>query len=154
MAKRPVYTDPYGSPMEGMPPPGRGPKQVHLGAEEYQHCRELMLENIRAMDRNEIYTLGAVAVTTGFSLSSTSDAVAFGSAFIPLALTWIARLRYIGLGNFVRSINDYLREMEFLNPSIGWTTFQRARLAPNCDATVWPSGRCWHWAHSPLRFSR
>jgi hypothetical protein len=77
------------------------------------------------MDRNEVYTLGAVAVTIGFSLSTPSDAVAVCSAMIPIALTYIARLRYVGIGIMVRSLNNFMVQKEASNRSISWNSYQR-----------------------------
>jgi|tagenome__1003787_1003787.scaffolds.fasta_scaffold20988451_7 hypothetical protein len=100
-----------------------------LSAEEYRHCRELLLENVRSMDRNEIYTLGAVAVTMVFSLTATNPAVAIGSAMIPLALSYMARLRYMGIGIMTRTLNTFMVRMVKANPSISWTTFERSAKA-------------------------
>jgi len=100
-----------------------------LSVEEYNHCRELLLENVRAMDRNEVYTLGAVGATVVFSLAATNAVVAAASAAIPLALSIVARLRYRSIGIMTRVLNSYVAQLEKANPSIGWTTFHRKRKA-------------------------
>ena len=102
-----------------------GVPENDLSAEEYAHTRQLIIENIRSMDRNEVYTLGAVALTMAFSLSASRADIAIGSAVIPLALTYVARLRYLGIGIMIRTLNDFTRRKEQLNSSISWTTFQR-----------------------------
>ena len=98
---------------------------AHLEDAEYEYLRNLMLEYVRSIDRNEIYTLGAAAVTMGFSLSSTNQAIAIGSALIPFVLILLAYSRYRGIATMCGTITDFMLERERVNRSIIWSSYQR-----------------------------
>jgi len=97
-----------------------------LLAEEYKGCRDLFLENVRAMERNEIYSLGAIGAVMVYAVSATDPRIAIPSSLIPLAISVIGKMRYIGFGITAGSLNSYIQKLEAEHDDIGWTTFQRA----------------------------
>jgi hypothetical protein len=103
--------------------------RAHLEQAEYEYCRNLLLQYVQSIDRNEIYTLSAVAITMGFSLSSTNRTVAIGSSLVPAALVTLAYLRYRGIAKMCGTITEFLIAREKDNPSINWSTHQRTTSA-------------------------
>ena len=104
-------------------------RRAHLETSEYEYCRNLMLQYVQSIDRNEIYTLGAVAVTIGFSLSSTNPAVAIGSAIVPPVLILLSYWRYRGIASMCHAITEFMLRREDGNPSIEWSSYQRSTQA-------------------------
>lgn len=100
-----------------------------LASEEYQSCRNLFLENVRAIERNEIYCIGASAVVIVFALAQQALATALPAAFVPLFVNILGRMRFIGFGIIASTLNDYLQKLEEADASIGWVSFQRGQQA-------------------------
>jgi hypothetical protein len=96
-----------------------------LTAEEYKSCRDLFLENVRAMERNEIYALGAIGAVMVYAISASDPWVAIPSSLIPLAIAVIGRMRYLGFGITAKALNSYLEQVEKEQDGIGWICFQR-----------------------------
>ena len=102
-----------------------------LRLEDYKCAWELFLENVRAVERNETYAIGAVAVVMSFSIASKDPVFAVGSSVLTLLIAYIGRIRYVGLGIIAREINNYLLLVEQRMGVEGWQTFRRSTEVGN-----------------------
>ena len=96
-----------------------------LRPEEYKRCWDLFIENIKAVERNEIYAVGAIAAVMGFSLSSHEPLVSIGSSLVAILIAYLGRMRYVGFGIIAGALNAYIQETEQQARIIGWVTYQR-----------------------------
>jgi hypothetical protein len=97
-----------------------------LLVEEYKSCRDLIGKNIDIIEKTEVYALGAIACIFVFSLSSTERIVSVAAAWLPMVISFLGLVRFIGLDNTIDKINLYLISVEQKYGSINWTTFHKA----------------------------
>jgi len=96
-----------------------------LVIEEYKSCRELLSKNIDIIEKTEVYAVGAAAAASAFCLSSTVDAVARFSCWLPLAISVLGLVRFVGIDATIGKINNYLVSIETKYPVISWTQSYR-----------------------------
>lgn len=95
--------------------------------EEYVQCWGLLLENIRAIERNELYSIGAIAGVMAFSISLKNPMLAMASSAITLFISYLGRMRYFGFGVTAGALNEYILSVEGSADRVGWVGFQRSR---------------------------
>jgi hypothetical protein len=96
-----------------------------LQIEEYEFCRQLIIENISVIEKTEIYAVGAVAATIAFSASQSNPLLAFLSSLLPLIISIIGFTRFFGMDKTIGRINSYLITLEEKQPNIKWTEYYR-----------------------------
>jgi hypothetical protein len=99
--------------------------QGDLVVEEYKSCRELLSKNIDIIEKTEVYAAGAAAAASAFCLSSTVDAVAKSSCWLPLIVSVLGLVRFVGIDATIGKINNHLVSMENTYPAISWTKSYR-----------------------------
>ena|SRR5712692_1870363 len=93
--------------------------------EEYKFCKEHILENIRWMDKLEVYVVGAVAAVYVFIFSQTGAILAEFLSLIPFTIVLLGALRTIAIDQTIRVLNNYIEDIETKNPEIGFTGYYR-----------------------------
>ncbi|RVD58878.1 hypothetical protein EN866_19440 [Mesorhizobium sp. M2D.F.Ca.ET.223.01.1.1] len=94
--------------------------------EEYKSCRELIGRNIDIIEKSEVYAIGACAAIFVFVLGVSDPLLYRIAAWLPLVVSILGLIRYIGIDSTIHKINDYLEKVEAEYTCIGWTTFYRA----------------------------
>jgi hypothetical protein len=93
--------------------------------EEYKSCRDLLKTNIDIMEKSEIFVVGAAAAAAAFCLSSKNETVVLLSSYLPLALSVLGLIRFLGLNSVIGTINNYIEGVEKNHKAINWTTYYR-----------------------------
>jgi hypothetical protein len=101
-----------------------------LAVEEYKICRQQIVENIKAMDALEIYTVGAVSAIYVFMFSQTNALIIKSASVMPFLISSLAALRFIALDRTIGLLNDYLVIREASAKTIGWIGHYRAHRTP------------------------
>jgi hypothetical protein len=101
------------------------PIEERLLIEEYKSCRDLIARNIDIIERTEVYAVGAAAASATFSLAATDSLLSDATCWIPLAISLLGLIRYIGIDSTIHKINNYLEEVERKYPLLGWTRSYR-----------------------------
>ncbi len=98
-----------------------------LGVEEYKSCRDLISKNIDIVEKTEVYAIGAAAASAAFCLTHLKDTVVRdASAILPLAVSVVGLLRYVGVDRTISKINRYLRLVELRHKRhIGWSRYYK-----------------------------
>ncbi|MEA2991111.1 MAG: hypothetical protein QOD40_31 [Alphaproteobacteria bacterium] len=103
---------------------------MHLLLEEYKSCRMQILENIKWMDKLEVYTAGGIAAIYVFMFTLKKSEFVTWVAMVPFILSLAAMLRSLAIDRTIKVINDYLVHLESKYPEIGFTTFYRRNRFP------------------------
>jgi hypothetical protein len=95
---------------------------------EFQSLRLQILENIKAMDQNEIYMLGAVAAVYVLIFQETTAAKLVPMIiWAPCVLVLAGYLRFLALDAIIGTINNYLETKEGTGD---WVRFYRKERKP------------------------
>lgn len=98
-----------------------------LAVEEYKSCRDLIAKNIEIIEKNEVYAVGSSAAVAVFSISQHDRLVCLAASYLPLAISILGFLRFFGVDQTIRKINNYLVTVERRHEALmGWTQFYRA----------------------------
>jgi hypothetical protein len=100
---------------------------VSLVVEEYKSCRELIKLNIDIIEKSEIYAIGAVAATSVYCLTLTSELVQRAACCVPFFISIAGSFRFYGIDSTIEKINNYLEIVESKYLYIGWTKSYRAQ---------------------------
>jgi lysylphosphatidylglycerol synthetase-like protein (DUF2156 family) len=96
-----------------------------LLVEEYKSCRELLKINIDIIEKSEVYSVGAAAATVVYCLSSTVEIVSKTACWLPLVISLLGLVRFVGIDATINKINNHLVNIEAAYPKISWTQFYR-----------------------------
>lgn len=82
--------------------------------EEYKSCRGLIIKNIEIMEKFEIYSVFAIAISLAFSISISHKKYKFYdiSTIIPIFISVFGFIKYISLDKAIGIYNKYLINTE------------------------------------------
>ena len=95
-----------------------------LSVENFKVCRELIVENIRIMERNETYVVGAVAAIIGFGIAQQDRTIFIIHALVAAVVVALGALRFAGLHHVIQLGDEYSRIVEKeLATKVRWATY-------------------------------
>lgn len=108
-----------------------------LRTEEYKVCKQQILENIKAMDQLEIYSVGAIAGVFVFALSQSDKNIVVLAVMLACLIALLGFLRFWALDSTIGVLNDYVQGLEKQIEKIGWTTFYREKRTTFMSWSRW-----------------
>jgi hypothetical protein len=96
-----------------------------LSLEDFKSCRELLVENIRIMERNETAVVAAVGATITFGVASADPLFTAHLVILPTIIV-LGYLRFLGLRHVIHLADEFTLKIE-ANLPIGWATYYRAK---------------------------